>query len=293
MTRRPPLFLIALLATVLDLGVGGVLGGDRDLWDPVTGRPPPAPRRGTRHGTASPAGAQAGSAAPSSIHDAAEMVQIPAGEFLMGSRRGWDDEQPVHKVHLDAFLMDRFEVTNKRYRNFLAATGRPPPAFWEYEAFNDPDQPVVGVSWDDATAFAQWAGKRLPTEAEWERAARGELDGKPYPWGDEEPAGRACYGLTGDNAEPCAVGQYKPTGFGLYDMAGNVAEWCEDWAAADYYAKSEPRNPKGPPTGTERIVRGGSYGPGNENLRCALRMRFKPSAREAYVGFRCVRSVGP
>jgi sulfatase modifying factor 1 len=265
------------------------LGGDRDLWDPLTGRPPAAARRSPR---AMPSGASV-SGTVVSAHDVAEMVQVPAGEFLMGSKKGWNDEQPVHKVHVDAFLMDRFEVSNKRYKAYLTATGRVAPAFWDYDAFSAPDQPVVGISWEEAAAFAQWAGKRLPTEAEWERAARGDLESKTYPWGDEEPAGRACFGLTGDNAEPCAIGQYRPNAFGLHDMAGNVAEWCADWAADDYYAKSEPKNPKGPPSGTERIVRGGHYGPGNENLRCALRMRFKPTQREPYVGFRCVKSLAP
>ena len=263
-----------------------VVAGDRDLWDPLTGRPPAPPPRAVRGspGAVAPVGGPA--------LDVAEQMSVPAGSFLMGSNApgSWNDERPVHAVWVDAFLMDRHEVTNRRYAAFLQDTGRAKPTFWEDDRFNNPDQPVVGVSWDDAAAFCRWAGKRLPTEAEWERAARGGLEGKTYPWGDQEPGGRACFGLAGETAAPCGVGQYAPNGFGIYDLAGNVAEWCADWGDEEYYAHSEPRNPRGPATGTERIVRGGSYGPGAALLRCAGRTRVNPAQREAYIGIRCVKS---
>ena len=267
--------------------------GDRDLWDPLTGKPEPMPSRPAR-AIASPASASPTPSPstfdPSGAQDNSEMVRIPAGSFLMGSNDQWNDERPVHKVWIDEFLLDKFEVTNRRYAIFLTASRRAAPTYWEDERFNRPEQPVIGVSWEDAAAFCKWAGKRLPSEAEWERAARGGLEGKTYPWGDGDPVGRAWFGQTGDNAGPLRVGQLPPNGFGLHDMAGNVCEWCQDWGDENYYAHSEPKNPRGPRTGTERIARGGSWGPGEKFLRCALRYRFDPKSRHAYVGFRCALS---
>ena len=129
--------------------------------------------------------------------DGAEMVLIPAGEFQMGSNYGYNDEKPVHTVYLDAFYMDKYEVTNALYKKFMDATGHKAPAYWNDSSYNAPDQPVLGVSWNDAKAYAEWAGKRLPTEAEWEKAARGGLVGKKYPWGDSISHDDANYGGTG------------------------------------------------------------------------------------------------
>jgi formylglycine-generating enzyme required for sulfatase activity len=219
------------------------------------------------------------------------MVRIPAGEFVMGSDDGSGDEKPVHRVWVDAFEIDRHEVTNRRYRAFLEKTGHGAPGYWTDGRFNAPDQPVVGVSFDDAAAFARWEDKRLPTEAEWEKAARGGLAGRKYPWGDEDPAGRACYGQDGSTGRPSAVGRYAPNGYGLFDMAGNVREWCADWRGEDYYTASPNRNPRGPSTGEYRVVRGASWDGDAYDLRCAYRLSNPPTITDYQVGFRCARSL--
>jgi formylglycine-generating enzyme required for sulfatase activity len=156
------------------------------------------------------------------------MTLIPGEYFSMGSNDGSGAERPPHRVWLDTFYIDKYEVTNHKYAEFLKATGHPRPAFWENDRYNSPDQPVVGVSWDDAVAYCKWAGKRLPTEAEWEKAARGGADGRKFPWGDEEPKGKAAFGQDMNTGRPAPVGKYQPNGYGLYDMAGNVWEWCVD-----------------------------------------------------------------
>ena len=220
--------------------------------------------------------------------DGASMVLIPAGEFWMGSNAGSYDEKPRHKVYLDAFYMDKYEVTNAQYRRFVQETGHREPEGWRlveikryhsgYRKFkpwsddnlNGDDQPVVCVDWEDAKAYTEWAGKRLPTEAEWEKAARGGLMGKKYPWGnydgrlihdyvnwaispftrgrDGEYNRRPVFAASGrDKWEYTApVGSFPPNGYGLYDMGGNVSEWCADWYDDGYYAKSPGRNPVGP-----------------------------------------------
>ncbi|MDE3019958.1 MAG: SUMF1/EgtB/PvdO family nonheme iron enzyme, partial [Nitrospirota bacterium] len=182
--------------------------------------------------------------------DGAPMVLVPAGEFTMGSNEV-DDEQPIHQVHLDAFYMDTFEVTTSRYAAFLKATQLAPPRRWEEARLpRDADRPVIGVTWFMADNYCRWAGKRLPTEAEWEKAARG-TDGRAYPWGNEEPTNdRGNFGKprwTGyDTLAP--VGSFKSgnSPYGIADMAGNVWEWVADWYAADYYASSPSKNPTGP-----------------------------------------------
>jgi len=250
--------------------------------------------------------------------DGVVMALIPAGEFQMGSsgnilhadghREGYRDEKPVHTVHVDAFYMDKYQVTNAQYRRFVQETGHREPdgnawvpekggfrsgfKAWSDESFKGDNQPVVCVSWEDAMAYAKWAGKRLPTEAEWEKAARGGLEGKKYPWGDD---------ITHDNANyeekdgkdrwkyAAPVGSFAPNGYGLYDMAGNVWEWCLDWYNRDYYADSPERNPKGPDSGNWRVLRGGSWDYHAVGLRCAHRHKFDPETRFSVVGFRCVK----
>jgi len=201
-------------------------------------------------------------------------------------------------------------VTNAKYKKFMDATSRPVPGYWNDLRFNAPNQPVVCVSWDDANAYCQWAGKRLPTEAEWEKAARGGIAGKKYVWGDEwpPPAGAGNFadmslkkaeksysvidGYDDGYAYTAPVGKFKPNSYGLYDMAGNVWEWCADWYDKDYYKKSPERNPKGPDGGQYRVLRGGSWSfDGTSYLRVAYRNYFRlPGWLEQSRGFslRCV-----
>ncbi|MBI4862803.1 MAG: SUMF1/EgtB/PvdO family nonheme iron enzyme [Candidatus Riflebacteria bacterium] len=225
--------------------------------------------------------------------DGAVMVRIPAGSFPMGAADGRPDEAPVHSVHLDAFLIDEHEVTNRRYRQFAAATGHRRPRELLEPRFNRDDQPVVGVSWDDAVSYCRWAGKRLPTEAEWEKAARGGLEGKSYPWGNDAPAGRACFGETFSSGRAKAIGSYPANGYGLFDMAGNAWEWCSDRYGERYYAASPTRNPAGPSSGASRVVRGGSWFNYDARLRCAYRRDRPPTDQADSLGFRCARSLSP
>jgi len=196
------------------------------------------------------------------------MVPIPAGCFMMGSDTGDSDERPVRGVCLDAFFMDEYEVTNREYGKFLAATNHERPEYWDNSEFNQPDQPVVGVSWEDAVAYAKWAGKRLPTEAEWEYAARGGLKGKEYPWGDDFPVEQANCGNLDAQHEwdgPSPVGSFEPNGYGLYDMAGNVWEWCSDWYG-DTYPSEKQTDPTGPASGEYRVLRGGCWLVGGKTM---------------------------
>ena len=187
-----------------------------------------------------------------------DFVAIPAGRFTMGSMEGQDDEAPIHDVFVDAFEMAVCPVTRDAYDVFLRATGHPAPRDWLAPAFGGPDLPVVGVSWEDAVAFCAWhGGVRLPTEAEWERAARGGIDGERYPWGNDVPAWIP-EGGRGPLTGPWPVTLGAPNRFGVYGIAANVHEWCADWHAGGYYAVSPPRNPAGPPAGVRKASRGGS-----------------------------------
>ena len=229
--------------------------------------------------------------------DGTEMVLILAGSFEMGDSKDEPEawmkwSRPVHTIELDAFYMDVHEVTVGKFRKFARETG------YEYDRWDDVavfsptgKHPMIWVTWDDATAYAEWAGKRLPTEAEWEYAARGGLSGKRYPWGDEITDDHANYfGRVGkDKWEYCAsVGSLKPNGYGLYDMAGNVFELCSDWYDDDYYNNSPLRNPQGPSTGESHVLRGGSCNFNTDFLRAAFRDYVGPSYSSFYYGFRCV-----
>lgn len=220
--------------------------------------------------------------------DPGTMVLIPAGHFMMGSDEGQEDERPVHSVYLHSYYIDEAEVTCSRYRHFLTETGYPPHPLWNPE-HDRPEDPVVGVSWNDAAAFARWAGKRLPTEAEWEKAARGGLAGKKYPWGDEIDTAKANY----DSFGIMPVKSFEPNGFGLYDLAGNVAEWCEDWYSDIYYSMSPGDNPRGPQLGEKKVVRGGAWYNNQEALLIANRYKNAPDLGNFNTGFRCVQSVHP
>jgi len=220
-----------------------------------------------------------------------ELALIPAGWFLMGSKQGQENEQPVHRVWVDDFYLATCQVTNFEYGLFLGGTGNTAPPFWNDPNLNHPEQPVVAVSWFEAVRYCEWLSSltgrnyRLPTEAEWERACRGDVDGKLYPWGDAPPQSRPHYDklwITG----PEPVRRSQPNQFGLYEMCENVHEWCSDWFAADYYANSPARNPQGPETGVRRSSRGGSWRHHVKISRCSARSSIPPEFQYADYGFR-------
>lgn len=219
------------------------------------------------------------------------LVPIPAGPFAMGSTEGQEDEAPVHVVHVDAFEMAVHPVTVREYRSFLQATGHAAPREWGAPALTADDVPVVGVSWADAVTYCQWiGGARLPTEAEWERAARGGVEAQRYPWGDAIPAWIPDGGR-GPLPGPWPVTLGPPNGYGLSGIAANVHEWCADWHARDYYAASPARNPQGPPAGVRRTSRGGSWRHAVTISRSAARSKLDPAFRYTDYGFRIVRNL--
>ncbi len=226
-----------------------------------------------------------------------EMVPIPAGTFLMGSEEGPDNEKPAHRVWVNSFMIGKFPLTNAEYRIFVEETGSSGPPFWSDETFSHPDKPVVGTSWYDAIAYCDWLSKRsgkkfrLPTEAEWERAARGGRDSKKYPWGDEPPWEKPFAGYDLEQGGPQRVGLNEPNGFGLYDMSEGVHEWCSDFYDSNYYHYSPERNPPGPPSGQRRASRGGSWRHRIKFSRCAARSSLPPTFRYADYGFRLAMSL--
>ncbi|MGE3843237.1 MAG: formylglycine-generating enzyme family protein [Vicinamibacterales bacterium] len=223
-------------------------------------------------------------------------VRIPEGWFDMGCHDGREDERPVHRVWVDAFELAVFPVTERQYADFLVATSHEPPRDWPATPARD-TFPVVGVSWFDANAYCAWLATRglqgrLPTEAEWERAARGHLEGAAYPWGDAIPSWVPNAGR-GSLDGPWAVTLGEPNDFGVYGIAGNIHEWCADWYDGRYYATSPERNPQGPPGGSRRASRGGSWRHAWTVSRCATRSRIDPSFRYTDYGFRVARSAPP
>jgi formylglycine-generating enzyme required for sulfatase activity len=220
-----------------------------------------------------------------------ELVLIPEGWFWMGSASGLDNERPLHRVWVDAFLLAARQTTNREYGIFLAAMKHEPPRCRGKTHFDHPQQPVVGVSWFDAVAYCEWLGQitgrcyRLPTEAEWERAARGGQEGLLYPWGDGAPESLPDYSSRWKNG-PELVGWGAPNGYGLYEMCTNVHEWCADWYDAGHYAVALERNPQGPETGTRRSSRGGSWRHRVKVSRCAARSSIPPGLKYADYGFR-------
>ncbi len=251
------------------------------------------------------------------------MVPIPAGEFQMGSNDERSFEQPIHTVYVDAFYMDKYEVTNAQYAEFLNAKGKHADAgrtwlnfgatwvrielvsglYYRAKAGYE-NRPVVEVSWYGAMAYAEWAGKRLPTEAEWEKAARGGLTGQKYPWGNAIDPSKANYHAS-NIADTTPVGTYPPNEYGLYDMAGNVWEYCLDEFDPDFYSRSPSQNPIAGANSIEsvtnnftditvrRVVRGGDFGTFGSGVGVARRASSNPVATQAYQGFRCVKDVSP
>lgn len=227
--------------------------------------------------------------------DGAPMVLIPVGEFTMGSDKGDDDEEPVHKVFLDSFYLDKFEVTNGRFAKFVEAIQSEPP--WGFADKETPvlrqDQPVRWVNWMEAMGYCLWAGKRLPTEAEWEKAARGS-DARVYPWGNDPPTlSHAVFGLKEGSDTVSAIGNRDKgkSPYGVHDLAGNLYEWTTDWYDEQFYSKNPAINPRGPAEGSAKVQRGGSYINGAYRLRSSFRTKGDPTEHDPNVGFRCAQDV--
>jgi formylglycine-generating enzyme required for sulfatase activity len=239
-------------------------------------------------------------------------VTIPAGTFHMGAQKGggrnhdpeaFDDESPVHEVRLRGFRIGRFPVTVQKFEAFHADGGYSARKYWVegHGGFEEPDdwerqkrypnRPVVGVSWFEAAAYCAWTGGRLPTEAEWERAARGP-GGSRYPWGNEPPpdASRANYGATVGHSTPVGLFPKGNTSEGLCDILGNVWEWCADWFGP--YGPVGSHNPSGPSKGNYKVLRGGSWSSDPQSLRVSYRNWYELSNRIDYSGFRCAGELG-
>lgn len=224
------------------------------------------------------------------------VASVPGGRFEMGSARGRPDESPVHEAEVPAFRLARTPVTRAQYGLFVrAARPAEAPPWWSDPAFSDSDQPVVGVTWHEATAYAEWLGTtlggrwRLPTEAEWERAARGGLEHASTAWGDAVPVGEV---PEGGLRSPWPVGRGTPNGYGLFDMGTIVHEWCLDWYGADYYRDAPRFDPRGPAEGSRRSSRGGSWRHRVRWSPPSARSSLPPSYRYADYGFRVLLEVG-
>lgn len=224
------------------------------------------------------------------------LILIPEGNFLMGSDSGQDCERPIHQVRINAFFLAATQITNAEYGRFLSTTSASAPPFWTDTNFNHPEQPVVGVSWFEAVQYCEWlrsqSGRayRLPTEAEWERAARGGIEQKNFPWGDDPPQSLQNY-ATRWQTGPEPVARYAPNAFGLYDICENVHEWCSDWYDPSYYARSPERNPCGPEHGQRKASRGGSWRHHVKVSRCSARSSIPPEFQYADYGFRIACKV--
>jgi len=235
------------------------------------------------------------------------MVLIPAGTFEMGSRESLREldptalfrsdrhelgpEDPAHEVFTRAFFIDRTEVTHAAYMEYVKATGVRRPQFYQNPDFNRPDQPVVGVNWTEAQSYCRWRNKRLPTEAEWEKAGRGA---KPviYPWGDAPPDGTRL-NFQNEHGKTLPVGSFDAgkSAYGVFDLSGNVAEWVHDWHFPEYYLFSPKDNPQGPDKGQYKVIRGGNWRNNANDVRLTYRNATVPGLRSQAIGFRCVRDA--
>lgn len=278
--------------------------------EPVPAPAPPKPKNQENETKPPPKGPHQanGSAKPAATvphpaettgKDGTPMVLVPPGEFTMGSDKGDDDEAPIHRAHVDAFYIDKFEVTNGRFAKFVEAIQSEPP--WGFADKETPmaraDRPVRWVNWMDAMGYCLWVGKRLPTEAEWEKAARG-ADGRMYPWGNEAPTpAHAVFGLKeggADTVSPIGNRDKGTSPYGVHDLAGNLYEWVMDWYDENYYAnfaKSPAISPRGPEAGTAKVQRGGSYINAPYRLRSTFRTKGDPTEHDPNVGFRCAQDV--
>jgi formylglycine-generating enzyme required for sulfatase activity len=234
--------------------------------------------------------------------DGMVMVPVPAGTFSMGSNNGDSNQQPVHNVTLDAYWIDSTEVTNDMYGMCVSAGTCQPPtspsstirdSYYGNSTYDN--YPVIFVSWNDAQSYCEWAGARLPTEAEWEKTARG-MDGRIYPWGNDSPS-KSFLNFNNDIGDTNAVGRYSSgvSPYGALDMGGNVMEWVNDWYNAKYYQNSPSSNPTGPASGKSRVLRGGSWADNELSVRSTSRnwlewFYLNPSVSYSNIGFRCARS---
>lgn len=226
------------------------------------------------------------------------MVVIPAGPFIRGTMRGGYDERPQREIYVDEFSIDRHEVTRYQYQTFITATGHrkaaPPSRYAKnLSRMAGINQPVTYVSWDDANEYCRWKGKRLPTEAEWEKAMRG-TDGRLWPWGNEPDFTASNWNSARDGFDVTApVGSFQRdvSPFGVADGAGNVMEWVADWYAEDAYRDPVETNPKGPDHGVYKVLRGGGYTSTGTDVRITSRSRMVPDFRDETIGFRCAISV--
>jgi iron(II)-dependent oxidoreductase len=236
-----------------------------------------------------------------------DMILIPAGPFVMGNklslieldpadlfntdRHALGPENPAHETILDAFYIDIHEVKNADYLQYVKATGGTEPEFANDPNFNAPNQPVVGVSWKDARNHCRWKGKRLPTEAEWEKAGRGKRAVR-YPWGDQ-PTDNKRLNFDNQVKKTTPVGSYETgkSDYGIYDLSGNVSEWVSDWHLAEYYIFSPKENPQGPEKGHYKVIRGGNWRNNAEDVDLTYRNATVPSLKSQSVGFRCAKSA--
>jgi len=224
------------------------------------------------------------------------MVVIPDGEFWMGAEDGLQDTRPLHRVHLSSYWFDRYEVTNARYRQCVEGGGCTPPK--DRQAFEDRQQaqrPVTNITWSQARAFCQWQGKRLPTEAEWEKAARG-TDGRRYPWGNNEDVLKnhmSKQEIKTDTGGTELIGRQVATAspYGVFDLIGSVSEWVKDWYAEDFYQASPTRDPQGPSRGSFRVLRGGEWNEKSPNFQASYRGWDDVTYWGPTLGVRCAKDV--
>ena len=287
-TKFKVLFLLAILAFAA-IPIMGILRGTQ--LTPFEASP-----------ADSPDSAPSGELDPSQISREEpvreEMVSIPAGAFIRGTDHGGFDERPQRTLALDAFAIDRYEVTNFQYQQFVDATGHRksgPPARYakNMSKMQGINQPVVYVSWEDAEAYCHWKGKRLPTEAEWEKAMRG-TDGRLWPWGNVEQPSGANWARVQDGHEVSAsVGTVltDKSPYGVMDGAGNVMEWVDDWYAESYFTEAPERNPPSPDHGVFRVLRGGGYATTGADIRITSRSKMVSDFRDETIGFRCADSA--